>query len=71
MIADIGMAATEAQSLLSLVADKLRTSEGLAADEVFNLYVAVQVAIDRLDVVHEVLPAADAPLVAQSPGAIL
>ena len=64
---EISTAATEAQAVLQLVADKLRTSDALPADEVFNLYVVVQVAIERLDAVHEALHAADEPLVAQAP----
>lgn len=67
---EIGMAVTEAQAVLQLVADKLRRSDVLPADEVFTLFAAVTVAIDRLDVIHEVLQAADAPLMAQTPGAL-
>lgn len=70
MTGEIGMAVTEAQAVLQLVADKLRTSGPLADDEVFTLFAAVTVAIDRLDVVHDVLHAADEPLVAQAPGAM-
>lgn len=67
---EIGMAVTEAQAVLQLVADKLRTSDPLDAHEAFTLFAAVTVAIERLDVVHEVLHAADEPLVALAPGAI-
>ena len=68
--AEIGMAVTEAQAVLQLVADKLHSSGPLAADEAFNLYVAVTVAIGRLDGIHDVLHAADEPLLARAPGVV-
>jgi hypothetical protein len=61
MIADTddGLCAiTEAQALLSLVADKLRADD-LPADELFTLHVAVRVAMDRLDGCVDLLFAAD------------
>lgn len=70
-ISEIAMAVTEAQAVLQLVADKLRTSEALAADDAFNLYVAVRVAIDRLDMVHDLAHVEDAATpVEQAPEAL-
>ncbi len=56
----IGMAVTEAQSVLELIAHRLKVDEAIPADEVFTLHVAVQTAIGRLDVIHDVLQVMEA-----------
>lgn len=63
---EISRALTEAQALLALVADKLK-SDALPPHELFTLHVTVQVALERIDTVHDVL---HAPLLAQAGGAI-
>lgn len=66
----LAAALTEAQALLSLVAEKLKT-DTLAPYELFSLHVTVQVALARIDVCHDILFAAqDAPLVARAPGVV-
>lgn len=58
--AEISSALTEAQALLSLVFEKLK-ADTLAPHELFALHVTVQVALTRIDTVHDVL---HAPLLA-------
>lgn len=61
---EISRALTEAQALMALVADKLK-SDALPPHELFTLHVTVQVALQRLDTVHDVL---HAPLLAAQLG---
>lgn len=66
----ISAALTEAEALLSLVAEKLKT-DALAPHELFTLHVTVQVALDRIDVCHDVLFAAhDESTVVQAAGVL-
>ena len=51
----IGMAVTEAQAVLELVAEKMTTDKPLEADTAFTLLAAVTAAISRLDAVHDAL----------------
>lgn len=54
-IGRIGLAVTEAQAVLGLVAEKLSTDKPLEADQAFTLFAAVSAAIQRLDSVHDAL----------------
>ncbi|MDH4466151.1 MAG: hypothetical protein QE290_19155 [Acidovorax sp.] len=50
-----GIAVTEAQAVLELVAEKLGADKPLEADTAFTLFAAVAAAISRLDAVHDAL----------------
>lgn len=54
-IGRIGLAVSEAQAVLELVAEKLSTDKPLESDEAFRLFAAVSAAIERLDAVHDAL----------------
>lgn len=70
----IGMAVTEAQAVLELVAEKLGADKPLEADTAFTLFAAVTAAISRLDAVHDALQdtidSSDTPLAVAAPEAL-
>ena len=66
----IGMAVTEAQAVLELVAEKLGADKPLEADTAFTLFAAVTAAISRLDALQDTLDGSDTPLAVAAPEAL-
>lgn len=51
----IGLAVTEAQAVLELVAERLSDDKPLTTHRALTLFGAISAAIERLDAVHDIL----------------